>query len=301
VSSSLPPPPPSLARPGGGGLAASSAAVPPLLAAQAAADGRPPAESAAAAAAAKPRLTPEEQKRADEAREKERRKRKEQEARDRERRELDAKARAKRLERIPPSADGAERRLSVEAELLAPYRLCNPLPPLPVDPKLLHHARDKEALVRFRYDTPIEATHPNVLTPEPDLGIAIDLVDPSLYEAQPGASLHPDDAALLAAAGSGGGASAAQRVKSIRQEVTWLRKTPLMGNNLYEAVGYGKLAGQQIERKVAEGARRESRALAVSGDADERGRTLRQVVEAIERSFDDAEALTQPSVLMNEF
>ena len=83
-------------------------------------------------------------------------------------------------------------------------------------------------------------------------GIAIDLVDPSLYEAQPGASLHPDDAALLAAAGSGGGASAAQRVKSIRQEVTWLRKTPLMGNNLYEAVGYGKHAGQQIERKVAE-------------------------------------------------
>ena len=35
---------------------------------------------------------------------------------------------------------------------------------------LLHHARDKEALVRFRYETPIEATHPNVLTPEPDLG-----------------------------------------------------------------------------------------------------------------------------------
>ena len=52
---------------------------------------------------------------------------------------------------------------------------------------------------------------------------------------------------------------------------------------------------------MAEGARRESRALAVSGDADERGRTLRQVVESIERSFDDAEALTQPSVLMNDF
>ena len=51
-----------------------------------------------------------------------------------------------------------------------------------------------------------------------------------------------------------------------------------------------------ISRKVAEGARRESRALAVSGDADERGRTLRQIVESIERSFDDAEALTQQSV-----
>ena len=83
--------------------------------------------------------------------------------------------------------------VSSQAELLAPYRLTNPLPPLPVDPKLLHHARDKEALVRFRcetrivatnnkknrrgrrrsrhrYETPIVATHPNVLTPEPDLG-----------------------------------------------------------------------------------------------------------------------------------
>ena len=49
--------------------------------------------------------------------------------------------------------------MSSQAELLAPYRLTNPLPPLPVDPKLLHHARDKEALVRFRYGTRLVATN----------------------------------------------------------------------------------------------------------------------------------------------
>jgi hypothetical protein len=61
------------------------------------------------------------------------------------------KARDKRLDLVPPATDGAERRLTVESELLAPYALINPLPEIPGDPKLLTHAVDKEALVRYRW------------------------------------------------------------------------------------------------------------------------------------------------------
>ena len=107
-------------------------------------------------------------------------------------------------------------------------------------------------VVSRRYDTPMESSFPYELTCEPDLGIEIDLVDPSLFLAPPGANLAQEDAELLAMAAPGGGGavgSAAARVKSIRSEVTWLRKTPLMGNNLYESVGYGKHADRAIERK----------------------------------------------------
>ena len=44
--------------------------------------------------------------------------------------------------------------MTIESELLAPYALTNPLPPLPGDPKLLHHARDQHVLTRSRCASP---------------------------------------------------------------------------------------------------------------------------------------------------
>ena len=56
-----------------------------------------------------------------------------------------------------------------------------------------------------------------------------------------------------AEAGAAGGqpaVSGAVRNKQLREGVTWLRKTPLMGNNLYETSGFGKKGAQEpIERQ----------------------------------------------------
>eukprot|EP00962_Isochrysis_galbana_P059615 scaffold33307_cov56-Isochrysis_galbana.AAC.1 len=67
----------------------------------------------------------------------------------------------------------------------------------------------------------MELSFPYDLCTEPDLGIEIDLVDPSLYAPAPGTTLHPSDAEILAMAapaGAGAGGSAAARVKTIRSE-----------------------------------------------------------------------------------
>jgi len=270
VSRAVPPPAP---------CAEPERSLPPLLAADSRRESRNKDQSRepppSTQKPSKPRPSAEEVRRAEEAK----RKRAEEEARAK-------RLRDKRLELVPPSRDGAQKRLTVESELIAPYYLANPLPEVPCDPKLLQHARDLDSLVRYRYDTPMESSFPYELTCEPDLGIEIDLVDPSLFLAPPGANLAQEDAELLAMAAPGGGGavgSAAARVKSIRSEVTWLRKTPLMGNNLYESVGYGKHADRAIERKFV---------VTQKGAATDGAQTLAQVVESIDRSFDDAEGLS---------
>jgi len=68
--------------------------------------------------------------------------------------------------------------------------------------------------------------------------------------------------------------------------VTWLRKTPLLGNNLYEAVN--KFPKEHIETQHVA---KEVKALALAGGASKGRRTLAELVEAIEKSFEDVEAL----------
>jgi len=170
--------------------------------------------------------------------------------------------------------------------MLCPYRFSNQLPDIPSDPKLLVHHFDKEALVRYRYDSVIESGHRYELLAEPDLGIHIDLVDPHAYDAPPDAEIDPDDMELLVTAASteGGAGSVRKPHKQLRENVTWLRKTPLMGNNLYEAVN-----NHAKERIETQHVARESRELALSGGHERR--SLAELVDSIEKGFDAAAAL----------
>jgi len=206
---------------------------------------------------------------------------------------LAERAKVKRIEAIPASSDaGVMRKLEAGAGLfLAPYAFDNTLPPVPVDPKLLSLTFNKDKFVRFRYDSSAEAGHSYELLAEPDLGITIDLVDPQAYEKVPGATLAREDAELLSASALGKAVGEAQAssstVKQMRQEVTWLRKTPLMGNNLYDAIHKHKK--EQVETKHVV---KESRALALEKEQGIGGRSLAQQIEAIEKTFADAAELS---------
>jgi len=203
-------------------------------------------------------------------------------------REEDDRQRQKRLDWIPMSSSGMGAKLRELGEFIAPYSFSNALPEVPSDPKLLTVSFNKEAFVRYRYDSTTEATHKYELLAEPDLGIPIDLVDPQAYEAPDGAVAEPEDAALLsdvamAQATGARGANAHQYKQQLRSEVTWLRKTPIMGNNLYEAVH--KQQKQNTERQHVVAASREL-ATVPQGKP-----TLQEQVEKIEGIFDEAAAL----------
>ncbi len=67
-------------------------------------------------------------------------------------------------------------------------KFSNSLPPIPFDPKLLTNPFDSMRFVRYR-TTSLETSHQHTLHAEPDLGIPIDLIDPSTYKATPGTRL----------------------------------------------------------------------------------------------------------------
>jgi len=241
----------------------------------------PPAEEGASATkATRPDAAKQSSKNKSSTGEEDRRKKKSKEEEER--------SRAKRLDTIPEASDGSAGRVHADHELLAPYRFDNALPEIPSDPKLLVHHFDRDAYVRYNYDSVIEREHRYELLAEPDLGINIDLVDPTVYEAAPGAELHPADKELLNTAASGERAAvlgARQATKQIREGVTWLRKTPILGNNLYESIH--KHPKEQVETRHVV---KESRELAMHG-SDLGRRTLSELVDSIEKSFDAAEAL----------
>jgi len=201
----------------------------------------------------------------------------------------------KRLDAIPEASDGTALRVHAEGELICPYWFSNPLPEVPVDPKLLVHHIDKEALIRYRYDSVMETAQRYELLAEPDLGIAIDLVDPSVYEAAPGATLAPEDQELLTSAATHERSAPSSMNKSavtkqMRNKITWLRKTQLMGNNLYEATH--KHPKEHVERDSYRKSKKESSALVTAGSgSDPFRRKIGEIVDVIEQSFADVEKL----------
>jgi len=176
---------------------------------------------------------------------------------------------------------GASRKLEM-GDFVCPYAFAGALPPPPSDPKLIEIPFDKASFVKFRYDSKAEAQAKYELLAEPDLGITIDLVDPQAYEAPAGATCAPEDKVLLssdALAQALGEKRAATTSKS-NSEVTWLRKTPLLGNNLYDAVH--KYQKNPIERQHV---LQSSQALAKYGDVPT---SFGELLQQIEQSFTDA-------------
>ena len=96
-------------------------------------------------------------------------------------------------------------------------------------------------------------------------------------------------------AGAAGGqpaVSGAVRNKQLREGVTWLRKTPLMGNNLYETSGFGKKGAQEpIERQHVAN---EVRTLALGRSAGPR--SLQEQVDVIDQTFTQAADITVADV-----
>ena len=182
---------------------------------------------------------------------------------------------------------GAARRLEL-GDFVCPYHFGAGLPPLPADPKLLEIDFERASFVRFRFDSAVEVSAKYELLPEPDLGITIDLVDPEAFAAgAPGTKLDGADEELLSASALaqalGERKGIAAVAKEMRENVTFLRKTPIMSNNLYDSVN--KFQKVNMESKpVLE----TSKHLAMTTNTT---RTLAQQIEAIEKSFDDAETI----------
>lgn len=209
------------------------------------------------------------------------------------RREEEERLRQKKLEWIPASSRPAK--LEGSGQFVAPYNFSNALPDVPCDPKLLTVSFNKEAFVRYRYDSAAEAAHKYELLAEPDLGIPIDLVDPHAYEAGAGSAVALEDQELLsdvamAQATGARSSTAAARGAKLRQEVTWLRKTPIMGNNLYEAVH--KQQKENTERQHVVSASRELATTSALGRP-----SLQTQVDAIEKTFEEASELDRPAAM----
>jgi len=171
------------------------------------------------------------------------------------------------------------------SDFVCPYKFDNALPPIPADPKLIDIEFERAAFVRFRYDSAAEAQAKYELLPEPDLGITIDLVDPDAYvAAAPGAPLDPEDAELLSAAAFekavGEKRSVSAVAKDMRTQVTFLRKTPLMANNLYDSVYKFQKGNMESKPILAT-----TTALAMASGS----KTLAQHLEEIDASFEEAD------------
>ena len=244
---------------------------------------RPSKENRAGAGASDEASRKKHEKEEEARRKKDEARRKEEKAK----REAKQAEQAKLLERIPMTSDiaGASYRLQM-GDFCVPYRWDNSLPPIPADPKLIDIPFDRESFARFRYDSVNEAHAKYELLPEPDLGITIDLVDPAAYDKVPGASLSTDDAQLLSqsafAQAVGEKRSISEVAKGLRKDVTWLRKTPLMGNNLYDSVHKHQKTNNETQH-----VRKEVSALAQHG-LGEGIKSLAQQVEEIEQTFTDA-------------
>ena len=216
------------------------------------------------------------------------RRRKEEEAR-RKRSAERERLRQKKLDVLPEGSAENLVKMSDAGELLIPWQFENTLPEIPSEPKLLHVPLNVDRLVQYRYDSAIEVESPYRMSVDRDLGIKIDLVDPSIYTRAPGATLDPADEELLRMAEATERSTSAAIVRSKRAEVTWLRKTPLIGNNLYDQV-HKHDPKEHVER-VGHVAKLQN-STAVSA----RERSLADFQDAIEKQFEEAAQLVPGKV-----
>eukprot|EP00741_Cyanophora_paradoxa_P002662 tig00000615_g2583.t1 len=115
------------------------------------------------------------------------------------------------------------------SEFLCRLKFKNTLPELPFDPKFRAFPFDPMRFVRYA-TTSLERHYKHEIHVEPDLGIPIDLVDPSLYRAPVPTPLDPADAAILSADAPAAEAAAAGRKGKQRPNVSWLYRNVYMSN-----------------------------------------------------------------------
>eukprot|EP01114_Cavostelium_apophysatum_P018236 TRINITY_DN5601_c0_g1_i1.p1 TRINITY_DN5601_c0_g1~~TRINITY_DN5601_c0_g1_i1.p1 ORF type:complete len:419 (+),score=94.45 TRINITY_DN5601_c0_g1_i1:78-1334(+) len=94
---------------------------------------------------------------------------------------------------LSSSSGGTDKKHS---EFICRTKYSNNLPPIPFDPKLLSYPFDKMRFVRYAA-TSLDRNMKHVLHCEPDLGIAIDLIDPAAYKAPSEVTLEDEDIAIV--------------------------------------------------------------------------------------------------------
>jgi hypothetical protein len=71
-----------------------------------------------------------------------------------------------------------------QSKFICPLKFRNSLPDIPFDPKLLEYPFDPDRFVRYQ-PTSLEKNFKFKIFSEPDLGITIDLIDPTAYKLDP--------------------------------------------------------------------------------------------------------------------
>jgi len=115
------------------------------------------------------------------------------------------------------------------SEFICKIKYQNNLPPIPFDPKLLSYPFDKLRFVKYQTIS-LDKNYKHLLHTEPDLGIPVDLIDPSVYltPAKPEPP-HPEDLRIIEPSDAAEKAAKRSRIEQVRPTVPWLIKTTYMG------------------------------------------------------------------------
>jgi len=137
-----------------------------------------------------------------------------------------------------------ENLLQRKSNFLSPnMRFMSVLPEVTIPPKLLYYPYDNLRFFEYK-TTSLENNYKHQLFTEPNLGLQVDLVNPSVYDVPSSAPLDPKDALLLS------DESVQKLKKKTRSKEAWLRTNieempfqPLGSNNNNNSGGVGGIVG----------------------------------------------------------
>lgn len=162
------------------------------------------------------------------------------------------------------------------SDLLGRHPFRNTLPEPPMDPKFLKQSSEL-LMKQIEYKTTsIESRYKYPILTEPDLGVTVNLIDPSayhFYEENEMPALHPEDKFLVDLQVDPPGAK--KRHERPRPRVAWLRKTEYMSNDLYEPAQKFKSQHDTMLTFREQAKRKDIEA----------GKTLDERIEDIENTF----------------
>lgn len=124
-------------------------------------------------------------------------------------------------------------------DFISAVRFDNTLPPVPLDPKSLEYPFDEDLVTGYDVLNGIssEAGLLHQLHTEPDMGIAVNLIDPAVYMGPPPGErppLHEADAFITSADFA---KPATRKVEAMKEEaVDWMMRTTYMHLDLYDSV-----------------------------------------------------------------
>lgn len=160
--------------------------------------------------------------------------------------------------------------------LLILNKYSNDLPPIPPALKYLPYPFGLRRFVDYK-PTSLEKQHKRVMHVDTDIGVHVDLIDPSVYESKPGHPRNEKDEALLVDAVD------TKNIKKIPKNVGWLRQTNYISTSA-RSFGSNKMT-HGAENKVYGGVKVDDEQVL------EEETNANAQVERIERTFETAGAI----------